>query len=832
MGEVYRASDTRLNRTVAIKVVKQQFSERFEREARSVAALNHPHVCSLFDVGEHQGAGYLVMELVDGKPLGGPLPVETVVRYGIQICQALAAAHRQGIVHRDLKPANILVTKNGVKLLDFGLAKQQSRAQAVNEGSTTLAITGEHTVVGTPSYMSPEQVEGKEADARADIFAFGCILYEMVTGRRAFMGKSVSSVMAAVLATEPQPLSELVPVTPPALAAIVARCLAKDPDERWQSAADVAAALELVAAGRPQPVPRRRRFVLPIAAVVAALAAGLGVAAFIPAREAPPQPAVRMQVRIRGEIVGKPVLSPDGVTVAFAMMEEGTQARRIWIRRLDSLTMHPLPGTDRATLLTWSPDSREIAYHVAGGGLYRVGLNGAAPQSISPGDFFPDVWMDDGRILVSSREGPIQAAPAGGGTSKPLSRLNAANEDYRHGLARLLPGNRFVYAAVGKERQVRVASLSTGEDLAVLSIPDIPAYDPSGYLIYADPPLLVARRFDPQSLRMDDKTATLAEGLVAGGLGGAPFSISRNGSIALRMTQTSGLTQIGIYDRAGRRESTIGEPADYTNPALSPDGKRLAVDIGSPGVNRDIWIFDLDRGSRTRFTSHPMDDFNPVWSPDGSRIAFASNRKGTRDLWVKTVDTADEEQLLFEAPGDQAPEQWSPDGRWLVFNDPSSGRTMLKALPMGPSAPAEKGPVAITEGRHHDHHSSISPDGRFIAYDSNRQEVFVRTFPPTAARWQVSVNGGQEPHWSPNGRELYYFRGNTLWAVSVNASKDRIQAGTPRELFKIGLPLLLRNRMVVARDGRFFINALPEATELNEPSPITLILNWRSLLKK
>jgi len=844
MGAVYRAQDTRLHRSVAIKFMKQEFTDRFEREARAIAALNDSRICAVYDVGQHEGASYLVMEHIEGKALGGPLPEEKAIQYGIEICRALEVAHRKGIIHRDLKPANIMITKSGIKLLDFGLAKQQAASAAGTEHTRTLAMTGENTIAGTPSYMAPEQVEGAETDARGDIFAFGCVLYEMLSGKQAFTGKSVAGVLAAVLAAEPKAVRETAPGTSPTLDSILRRCLAKDPDARWQSAADVAAALELVTEWRvaEAPVRKARLRVGVLLSAGAVVLAAVSVAGYFLLRPAPPQPVVRLELQFpAGHDLRRtgfsPIVSPDGSMIAFRSGEAG-KPPAIWLRRLDSLETRQVPGTEGALSFVWSPDSLEFVFR-ARFELRRISVTGDASRVIAKLSQ-PDggrAWLEDGRILWSER-GVLQVIGADGGEMKPLTRLNATFGDRFHlQPVPMLEHDRLLYRAVGPPgsvSQLRLAKLSTGEDVAVVPIDAAPVlWDPSGYLIYPSGANLAARKFDPKSASFRGAQVSIGELPAINALTAALFSVSRTGVLAYKTAAKTADSQLGIYDRTGNLQMRLGEPADHSNPAVSPDGKRVAAGIRGPGGKRDIFIFDVQRGSRTRLTDDPSDDFNPVWSPDGLRMVFASDRKGTRDLYLKTVDSTEPERMFYEAPMEQTPERWSRDGRWILFNETvntAPEHVLMKALPADGGKGAE--PLTLTDARYREYHSDLSPDGRFLAYDSSKggkYEVFVRNFPNTGSRWQISPNGGEEPMFSRDGRELFYVNDGAVWAVPVTAAKDRLTAGAPRQLFKIQLAPQLRNRICVMPDGRFLINA---AVLTVDRAPIAVVVNWRSLLPR
>jgi len=833
MGEVWKARDTRLDRMVAIKKSAAQFSERFEREAHAVAALNHPHICTLYDVGPD----YLVMEYIEGKPLQGPLPLEEALRLARQIADALDAAHRQGIVHRDLKPGNILVTKSGIKLLDFGLAKTQPVA-APGEAAQTLTtpLTGQGAILGTPQYMAPEQVEGKPADARTDIFAFGCVLYEMITGRRAFQGKSPASVIAAILAAEPPPLTSLEPQAPPALERVVKTCLAKDPEERWQSAREVKHALEWVseavlAPAVPKKMLARTGWIL--AAVF--LLATLLTAVLALRREPPPARPVRFTFlppeKATVQPPDGPVVSPDGERLAFVAADADGR-RMLWVRALNSAHLQLVPGTEGAALPFWSPDSRSIGFATAGH-LKRVDLAGGLPQTLcAAGALAWGSWNREGVIVFGGTGHPIQRVPAQGGEPRPVTRLDAAPGGNSHLGPYFLPDQRrFLYWA---NRTLRVGSLDGGLQ-ATLPVETAPyPYAPPGYLLFPRDGNILAQRFDPGRLQLTGEPVLLAEQVAEWGASGYfPFSVSENGVLAWLTGAAANLTELVWFDAAGRRLETVGEPADHSNPALSPDEKRLAVGIRDPATRkRDIWVFDLARGFRMRFTFDPADDFNPTWSPDGSQIAWSSDRKGVRNLYVKPSSGAGEDQLLLESGADKSAYHWSADGRFLFFSqvDPKTGSDIY-ALPMTPGT--ERKPLPVIRGQFIQDMARLSPDGKFLAYRSNesgRNELYVQSFPPVGGKWQVSTSGGVEPWWRQDGRELFYLSGGKLMAVPVKTEGAQFEAGLPRVLFEVRLPALLRNRYVVSSGGqRFLVNALVEQAQQGR---ITVLVNWPAALQR
>jgi serine/threonine protein kinase len=638
MGEVYKARDTRLDRTVAIKVSKEQFSQRFEQEARAIAMLNHPNICTLHDVGPN----YLVMEYIDGQPLKGPLPLDDALRLATQIADALDGAHRKGITHRDLKPGNILVTKAGVKVLDFGLARVAHKAPA--DGDTvTMAMTDPGTVLGTFQYMAPEQLEAKEADARTDLFTFGAVLYEMVTGRKAFEGKSQASLISAIMSSQPPLMAELQPMTPAALDRVVKTCLAKDPEERWQSARDLKLALEWVANG-PEPVrpaPSRSRFGKVAAAIAAVLSVALGVLAFVHFREAPPeQRSLRFQIPPPEKSnIQFFRLSPDGRFLAFIA------AGRLWIRALDLLQSQPIPGTDGATDPFWSPDSQFIGFF-AQGKLKKIAASGGPPQILCDASNFPGgAWNRDGVILFArTTTSELFRVPATGGV--PVQVTTKSISAVSHRFPEFLPdGRHFVYTVVfggTEESGIYAGSLDGKPPVRLLPDGSNAIYAPpgaagrSGHLLFRRGDALMAQPFDPARLRMSGDVFPVAERVGVGVYGNidlGPFSLSENGTLAYGAGGTPTI-QLAWTDRAGKSNGLFGPPGPYNRFRLAPDEKRIAFN----DANLDIGVLDSVRGVTSRLTFDPAVDVTPMWSPDGLRVLWSSNRNGGFDLYIKSAN--------------------------------------------------------------------------------------------------------------------------------------------------------------------------------------------------
>jgi Tol biopolymer transport system component len=817
MGEVYRARDTRLDRIVAIKVLpdgladKRGLRDRFDREARVIASLNHPHICVLHDIGHQdpsrsggQAVDYLVMEYLEGETLAaqlqkGPLPLDQALAYAIQIADALDKAHRKGVTHRDLKPGNIMITKGGAKLLDFGLAKLQP-AEAVAglsaAATVTSPLTGHGTILGTLLYMAPEQVEGRETDARSDIFSFGAIVYEMATGRRAFDGKSQASVIAAILEREPPAMSALQPLTPPALDRAVQKCLRKDPDERWQSARDVTDELKWIAeggshAGMPAATVSGRKHGTRLAWAVAA---GMIVIAAIGASLAYFRPAPAEVQAIRFSIgppekanftpgTGFLALSPDGSKLAFtAGVSTGAQ---LWIRALDALIARPLPGTDRASQPFWSADSHFVAFS-AEGNLKKIAVSGGPAQTITAVStgISAGTWSRDGVILFSraSAGSTIERVSAAGGTPTPVTTLDSSGQETGHGFPYFLPdGKHFLYFARNRKLEssaIYVGSLDSKERALVLNATSNAAFVPPGHLLFNRQGTLMAQPFDVERLQLTSEAVPIAEGVQFNAVS-ATFAASQNGVLAYRSQLGATPRTLAWVGRSGT-EQPISAPAHgYQQPRLSPDGRRIALEIEERGSQ--IWLYDLARETLTRLTFEGTVNSVPVWTPDARRITFYSNKEGPSNLFWQNADGTGGLERLTTSPNAEAPMSWSPDGQLLAFTrfDPANERDMwVLRLADRKAEPFLRTP--FVEGG-----QQFSPDGRWAAYVSNesgRAEIYVQPYPGPGGKWQISTQGGTEPMWNHNGRELFYRSGNKMMAVEVTM-QQAFSAGKPAVLF-------------------------------------------------
>jgi serine/threonine protein kinase len=863
MGEVYEARDTRLDRTVAIKICKGRFTERFEREARAISSLNHPHICALYDIGREDSVDFLVMEHLEGETLEarlrkGPLPIEEALRIAIQIASALDAAHRKGVIHRDLKPANVMLTRSGAKLLDFGLAKMGSPIASTTSETVGITqpppLTVEGTIMGTYPYMSPEQLEGKETDARSDIFAFGAMLYEMITGRRSFQGSSQASLIAAVMSTNPPPVSTIQPMASPALDRLVRTCLAKSPDDRWQSARDLTRELEWITesgsnAGIPAPVAAKRRNRERLAWIAAGLAVALLLAsltaAYIRKNSGEPE-EVRFQIPAPDKLsfywFDLPAVSPDGKRIAFTA---STTMRddRLFIRPLNSEapTQIPLPGPGATPYAPfWSPDGQQIAF-ISRGTLQKVVVSGGSPVTICPvpREGSGGTWSRDGVILVSLAPGLLYRVNAVSPEAKPLWPL-AEGETAQRWPHFLPDGKHYLYLSISSrpdQQGIYAASLDSNQRKFVVATNANATYG-QGQLLFMRGNVLMAQPFDLRNLKLQGEPHRVADNIErmepVSPFPGAVFSASPNGVLVWRKNTQSPYSELQWLDRSGRKLGVVGEAADYSNPALSPDNRRLAIGIRDQQTKtRDIWIFDLLRGSKTRMTFDPADDLDSVWSPDGARIAFSSTRLGQRDIYQMPADGSGSAELLLGGKGgNKNVEDWSPDGKYLAYNYQALSQIHLYVLPLG----AGRKPIPFVDTEFTAQQGQFSPNGRWLAYrslESGKSEVYVQGFTPDSAKprgkWQISTAGGELPRWRTDGKELFYHFGNTFYAVDVKTDGASFEVGIPRPLFDA--PTIANNTIggsapfVVSSDGQRFLVLAP--ADKQESEPLQVVVNWR-----
>jgi len=855
MGEVYRAKDSRLGREVAVKILPSGFStdadrqRRFEQEARAAGRLNHPNVLAIYDVGTHEGSPYIVSELLEGETLrdrieGTALPPRKAMEYALQIARGLAAAHEKGIVHRDLKPENLFLTKDGrIKILDFGLAKLRPKLKAADTAESTRALeTASGIVMGTAGYMAPEQVRGEETDHRSDLFSFGTILYEMLSGRRAFQGKTGVETMSAISKEELPELSKTNPNVPTALEHIVRRCLEKTPEQRFQAASDLAFDLEELlgsaswplapAAGQPG---NRERLAWIVAAVLLLVVLALAAQHF---HRAPVEAGVmRFIVPPPEKATFAPLstvaVSPDGRQLAFAATSEGKTL--LWVRPLDSLSPRALPGTEGAAFPFWSPDSRSIGFF-AQGKLKRIEASGEPTVALCRvnGDFGGGTWNHDGVILFSlSREYPdvLYRVSSSGGPPTPVTTPDPSCHEVAHSAPQFLPdGHHFLYhVACGGEDRTNVGSLDTKEGKRVMDGESVVVYAPPGYLLFVREGVLQVQPFDAKRLEITADPIPVAEQVqYKKGVWQSSLSVSENGVLAYEGGNRN--SQLLWVDREGRQLESIGEPAEYVDLELSPDGKRAAIEIRDRQTkNNDIWLFDLLRRVSTRLTfALSSFQFQPAWSPDGSHIVYTSYQKGAYQIQQKMSNGAGNAEVLIKGKA-AAVSDWSWDGRFIVYEcHGAKSNADLWILPLF----GDHKPFPFLQTEFDEYSGRLSPNGRWMAYTSNetgRAEVYVQSFPLSGAKWQVSTNGGDNPRWRRDGKELFYLAADQkLMAAAVN-EEGTFKAGVPKVLFQTR-EVVGRYRYAVTADGqRFLVNTpLEEANT----APITVVLNWTAELGK
>ena len=853
MGEVWRATDTRLDRSVAIKVLpetlaeNEQFRARFEREAKTISSLNHPHICTLFDVGQHDGSHFLVMELIEGESLAdrlqkGALPAEQVIRLGAEIAEALDRAHRQGVIHRDVKPGNVMLTKSGVKLLDFGLARAGVEASPI-QGLTELPtqakpLTQEGMILGTFQYMAPEQLEGQEADARTDIFALGALLYEMATGKRAFEGSSRTSLIAAIVSSQPAPISQVVPMTPPALDHVVRRCLEKDPQDRWQSAHDVASELRWISgagsqAGVAAPVTLRRksreRLAWSLAAMAAVIAVAMGV--FLARPDAPRRTMESAIITPPGSQVafnGGVSISPDGKT--FALVDTRS-ANTVWIRALETSVFRRLEGTEDAAHLFWSPDSKTLGFF-SDGSLKTVDVQGGAVTVVADARVGRGAsWSTDGTIVFTPAAlGPLMRVPAGGGSPAPLTTLRA--DDTGHRWPYFLPdGKTFVFLAVNKDPAKTAfcqSSLDRPDEIKeIFKSPSAVQFAPPGFVLFIRNNRLFAQRYDSVKTVPVGEPVALSDRVGVNDRLAGNFSVANDGTLLVQRGTAFQLSQLVWLDRAGKQEGAIAEPGLFFSPSLSRDERRLAVDVSSRDTGQgDIWIYELARNAPTRLTYEPGNESAPQWAPGDRQIIYYGVKNGRGDIHRIPSGGIGESELLVSDEQEKRPSDVSSDGRWVIFTltaGQGSGGSDIWAWSAsdGKTKAWLATPFAEQNGR-------LSPDGAWIAYQSNesgRNEIYVRAFPESDQKWMISSGGGIMPTWRGDGREIFYISPDRkMTAVPVTPGAASFEVGAPVMLFEARVRAHATLQYDVSRDGQRFL--LNQETQGASAEPVTMIQNW------
>ena len=834
MGEVYRARDTRLDRTVAVKVLASQHSsspelkQRMEREARAISSLNHPHICQLYDIGSQEGTDFLVMEFLEGQTLAerlrsGALPLPEVYKIGIAIAEALAFAHRNGILHRDLKPGNIMLTQAGAKLMDFGLAKPLSvvsagsgsasappsfTAAATLSGPSPLTpLTTAGTIIGTIQYMAPEQIEGKEADVRSDIFAFGAVLYEMAAGKRPFQGKSQLSLASSILESDPEAISTLKPQTPAAFDHIVTTCLQKNPEDRFQTAHDIKLQLQWVATAKPAtdktaadessnttapalPTPARRPLAW-MAAVIAGLLLG-AMAGFLLHRPAPApsirsaiNPPEKSHINLTGDNAGPPVVSPDGSMIAFAAASADGKTT-IWVRPANSLDARQLPDTEGAIFPFWSFDSRSIAFFAAGK-MKVVEISGGSAQVIADAPFGRGgAWGADGNIVYSpATQDRLYRISVNGGAPTPITTLDAAQHTSHRWPFFLPDGKHFLYLAINHDSAksandtVYYASVDGSVNRALFKSKSNVIYA-DGYLLFARNEQLLAQPFNPASGTLSGDPKTIAKDVANDPTTWHMDVSAANGGLLIygKGGGNYGSQELLWKDRATSKLSMIAEGLPEVNDfSLSPQGDRVALQMNN-GVS-DVWVLDLARGTRTRLTFGPIYNNAPRWSPDGKWIVYTSNRNGKFQLFRKPSDGGGAEEELLNDDQRLSPNDWSRDGKYILYDRGLPGIQDIWALPLEGDRKAFQ-VVAATPNTFRAS-PRLSPDGRWLTYDSNESgsiQTYVTAFKGGSGKWQVSTNTAQNPAWSHDGKELYYVDGaNSIYAVPVKEVAGALQIG-------------------------------------------------------
>ena len=870
MGEVYRARDTKLGRDVALKILPAIFATdpermaRFRREAQVLASLNHPHIGAIYGFEDSGGVHALVMELVEGPTLAdriapGAIPLDEALQIAREIAEALEAAHERGVIHRDLKPANIKITPDGnVKVLDFGLAKalesDPSSTNIHNSPTVTTMATLPGVILGTAAYMSPEQAKGKSVDRRTDIWAFGCVFFEMLAGKRPFEGETVSDALAAVIRAEPE-WSLLPSNTPQTIRNLLQRCLKKDPRQRLQAIGDARIGIEEVLSGASQDLPSavemrtatwRRAPSWAVGAAAVILAALFAAKYFT--RKPEPLPAIVSQIAsppntrfvFTGINPGPPILSPDGEWLVFsAVTSDGRQL--LWVRPLNSAAAKPLDGTDGATFPFWSADSRSLGFF-ANGKLNRLDVSGGPPLALC------DVaigrggtWGADGTILFTPNvSSPVFRVAASGGTPEQVTTINGSLNERSHRWAQWLPDNKhflfFAQRAVVGTGGVYVGSLDSGAPKLIMWNDSNAVYSASGYLLFVRQGILMAQRFDARQLRLDGDAVPVVEHVGVNAITSrAIFAVSETGIMVYEAGNATGDTdQLIWYDRTGKQIEATGTPGLYLEPSVSADSNKLAISSLAGGTgNLNIWVFDLARGTKTRLTFPPASDRQPNWAPDGKSVAFVSNRNGPPHIYLNASDgTGTPTALTVDGASEFAP-RFSPDGRYLLFErlaeQPYSRREIWGVLLSG-----DRKAFSVIQSQFDVYAPALSPDGKWLAYESResgRPEICVMPFLHGTGKWEVSTGGGVLPRWRRDGRELFYIStDNKIMSAEVTEQGSSLLIGKVRSLFQVNpVPFAGGSNYDVTGDGNKFVVASLAASQVSEP--LTLIVNWFALLK-
>jgi serine/threonine protein kinase len=877
MGEVYRARDPKLGRDVAIKVLPPSLSEnadrlnRFEQEAQAAGALNHPNILSIYHIGTHDGAPFIVSELLEGEELRdrldqGQLPLRKVIDYAQQIVSGLAAAHEKGIVHRDLKPENLFITRDErVKILDFGLAKLSDPAgwsnPDISEDATRKVLTNPGVVMGTVGYMSPEQVRGEKANHRSDIFSFGVILHEMITGRRAFRRETMAETMTAILKEEPEELSASNPNINPSLERIVNRCLEKKPERRFQSTADLGFALDALSA----PTSSSGRGLTTAEAVAVAetnrsvwrerlpwIAAALFLIAFLAAlpfvikyfrQPASPEPvAASFDLTPPEKSTGfsQLAISPDGRNLVFNTSIDGQN--EMWIRPLNSLTAKRIAGTDGGNgFMFWSPDSRSVVF-LTTGKIKKIDLAAGIVQNLC--DFAADrrgfggSWNRDGTIIFSMGGLGIYRMPASGGTPTPIPGFEKSEDVLKRWPYFLPDGRHFLYLATTASKNssdVMVGSIDGGEPKRLFPSTSNALYAPSvnggSHIIFSRDGALLAQTFNTDKLVLIGEPFRVAERVRVNQNSRAFVSVSDNGTLVFDPSSDLENRQLTWFDRSGKQLETVGPIGSYLRARLSPDQKRIAVARRDPGAGVfDIYVYDTARGSSSRVTSSNSDVESLAWSPDGNYIVWSSREVTKSKMYRKLASGAGEVEVIAESKNPLAVTDWSKDGKFILYTDfdPTTNQNVW-VLPLE----GERKPYVYFQTPTEDASGMFSPDGRFIAYrsrESGVNEVYVQTFPPSGVKLLVSTNGGTNPVWAPSGKELFFIAPDGKLMLVEIGSGSSFEPGKPKVVFDIVAARTNQNNDYdVSADGQrfLFISRMADAT-----SSLSVVINWTADLKK
>jgi serine/threonine protein kinase/Tol biopolymer transport system component len=875
MGVVYKAQDTKLDRLVALKFLpphlsaSEQDKARFIQEAKAASALNHPNVCTIHDIQEHDKQMFIVMELVEGQTLrdkGMNIPLKQAIEIGVQLAEGLAAAHEKGIVHRDIKPENIMVRKDGrVQIMDFGLAK-------LRQASGASRLTKEGSTIGTIGYMSPEQVQGQETDHRTDIYSLGVLLYELISGQSPYKGVHETAIMYEIVNEDPAPLSSVKPETDAELDAMILDCLAKDPADRVQSAAELARNLrrfkressrQRVSRTRigipamPREAPTQMRndqnsfervpkslWVVMAGLLLSTIVAGVyilrdrdsAVSAEV-VRAFVPLPEAHTITSIYGG--GHLAISPDGHKIAF-VVADSVGRRDLWVRPLNALSATMLSGTEGASFPFWSPDNRYIGFF-SGGKMKRIEASGGPPLSICDlVDPRGASWGKNGVIVFPTDQTVgISQVPDAGGVPKQITSLDSTRNEQTHRWPYFLPdGNHFLYfartTAVGSGSAldaVYVASLDGTVNKRLLAGTSNIAYA-SGYLLYMRESSLMAHSFDPDALELRGDPFPIAEAVQFNlRYSIATFSVSNTGVLVYQGQSSTSTPELALVDLKGKKTVSLKEAEIFVSARLSQDARRIAMDLYHTGArNSDVWLYEIDRGVNTRFTFDPSVDWYPIWSPDGNHVVFSSRRKDHYDLYQKVSSGATNEQLLFESPYGKIPSDWSPDGKFVLFhsiNDPQT-KTDIWVLPTS----GDRKPTPFLQTEYSESDARFSRDMKWIAYqsdESGRTEIYVRPFPGADAKWQVSTNGGRSPRWHRNGKEIFFLNGVKVMAVEVGGSGSTFQIGRVREHFDPTSMGGISIRDISAEGERILLQI---SSGQEGSTPLTLVFNWLAETRK